>query len=658
MNRSFVLFAFLVLLMQTPLYGQSHSFPFGEISYRELEMKTYDKDTSAAAVVLNEFGEAFMDNDNDHNLILQYHVRVKILKKEGLEQGTIEIPLYKQDGREERLRDIKAATFNLENNVIKQADLIPKNIFTENRNRFINIRKFALPNVRVGSVIELQYELESPFYYNFRTWQFQSDIPKMKSEYWATIPANFIYNISLRGFLKLDNNETELVKNCFTPNGNVADCARYKWRMSYIPAFIEEEYMTAKSNFLSAINFELSEIDYFDGRKDKITKEWKDAEDELRKEERFGLQLRRGKDIVDEHVEHVIAGEQDPLAKARKIYAFIRDWYRWNEVYGKYSELGIKKAFDSKTGNVGDINLSLVAALKYAGLSVEPLLLSTRENGLPTELHPVLSDFNYVIARLTIDTRVYLLDATDDFVPFGLLPERCLNGKGRVLAEKESYWYELKATERAKKLRMLTLRLDRDGYLRGTIQTTYIGYEAAEQRRKIYTFNSHKEYIDDLNKSLDRIEIRNFQLEHVDDFNKPLVEKLDVEIGGYDNLEGNNFLFNPFLFERLERNPFRSNERLYPVDFGTPIEQTMILNLEYPEEFELIDPPAKIGLALPNSGGKYIFDVQGTGNHLLMNNSLVIGKTVFTSEEYHYLKELFNRVIQVQNTDLIFKRKG
>ncbi len=84
----------------------------------------------------------------------------------------------------------------------------------------------------------------------------------------------------------------------------------------------------------------------------------------------------------------------------------------------------------------------------------------------------------------------------------------------------------------------------------------------------------------------------------------------------------------------------------------------MILNLEYPEEFELIDPPSKIGLALPNSGGKYIFDVQGIGNHLVMNNSLIIGKTVFTSEEYHYLKELFNRVIQVQNTDLIFKRKG
>jgi len=621
-------------------------------------MASYDVDTSAAAVVLNEFGEAFIDNENDHNLILQYHVKIKILKKQGLEQGTIEIPLYKQESREERIRSIKATTYNLENNVIRPTDLPSRNVFTENRSRFLNIKKFALPNVRVGSVIELQYELESPFIFNFRSWQFQSDIPKVKSEYWATIPANYIYNMSLRGFLKLEKNENELVRGCFSPGGAMADCARYKWGMNAIPAFVEEDYMTARSNFVSAINFELSEVHYFDGRKDKITKEWKDAEDELRRENRFGIQLKRGKDIVDQHVELLIAGEKDPLMKARKIYAFIREWYRWNEVYGKYSELGIKKAFDSKTGNVGDINLSLVAALKYAGLSVEPMILSTRANGLPTELHPVLSDFNYVVAKLNIDSKVYLLDATDDFVPFGLLPERCLNGKGRVLGEKESYWHELKPVDRAKKLRMLNLRLGDDGILRGTIQTTFLGYGAAEQRRKIYSFSTPKEYIDDLNASLDRIDIKGFELGNLEDFNKPLVEKLDVEITGYDNLQANSLLFNPFLIERLERNPFRSNERLYPVDFGAPIEETLVLNLEFPEEFELFQPPVKVGLALPNNGGKYIFDVQGMGNRVMVNNSLVIGKTVFSSEEYHYLKELFSRVIQVQNTDLIFKRKG
>jgi hypothetical protein len=55
-----------------------------------------------------------------------------------------------------------------------------------------------------------------------------------------------------------------------------------KVAMRNIPAFVEEDYMTARSNFLAAVHFELSEIVYFDGRTDKLTQEWKDAENELR----------------------------------------------------------------------------------------------------------------------------------------------------------------------------------------------------------------------------------------------------------------------------------------------------------------------------------------------------------------------------------------
>ena len=48
--------------------SQSPSFPFGKVTLRELEMSSYDKDTSAVAVVLNEFGEAFIENDDQFQL--------------------------------------------------------------------------------------------------------------------------------------------------------------------------------------------------------------------------------------------------------------------------------------------------------------------------------------------------------------------------------------------------------------------------------------------------------------------------------------------------------------------------------------------------------------------------------------------------------------
>jgi transglutaminase-like putative cysteine protease len=652
--KYFLLFVLSVLWNYSQ--AQENTVPFGDVSLRDISMKVYERDTAAAALVLKEYGDAFIDSDN-FNLVFTYHVQIKILKTAGLEHANVEIPLYKQDARVEKIRTLKASSFNLEQGRIEEKKLLDRNIFTENQNKYWDVKKFAIPNVRVGSIIEFHYVLESPFIYNFRPWKFQADIPKVRSSFRASIPGNYLYNISLKGFLPLSVNEHKIVRDCFRPAGRNADCAVYTWAMENIPAFVEEDYMTAKSNFLASINFELSEIRYFDGRRDKITLEWKDAEEELRRDQRFGLQLRRGKDILDDHVELVLQGEKEPLQKAKKIYGFINGWFRWNDVYGKYSELGIKKAFDQKTGNVADINLALVAALRFAGLQAEPVLLSTRSNGMPTELHPVLSDFNYVIAKVTIADKVYLLDATEDHLPFGLLPERCLNGKGRVLGEKESYWYDLAPAERAKQITVLNLRLDIDGYLRGQIQNTFIGYEAVFQRRKVLSHASIDDYVQETKKKQSKINIEKLEVEGAADPGEPMVEKYEVEIQAFDHLEASHFLFNPFVVERWERNPFRSPERLYPVDFAVPFEEVIILNLELPEGLKAIELPAKVGLLLPEGGGRYIYEVKSMGNRIIMNSSLLIARTVFTSVEYHFLKELFNRVVQVQNTDLIFRKK-
>jgi hypothetical protein len=254
--------------------AQEIGFPFGQFTYKDLEMSTYPKDTSAVAVVLKEFGDARFEDDH-HDIIFKYHVRIKILKKGGLHLADFEIPLRKIDRNIETIRDLRAITFNVENGSVKQDKLDPKNQFTENINKHWDTKKFALPSVRVGSVIELEYELRSPFIMNFRTWEFQSEIPKVSSEFWASMPANYKYNITLRGFLKLDKNENEISRNCFGSGFGSADCLLLRLAMNNVPAFIDEDHMTARSNFLSAVTFELFEIQHFDGTRDKLSKNGK-----------------------------------------------------------------------------------------------------------------------------------------------------------------------------------------------------------------------------------------------------------------------------------------------------------------------------------------------------------------------------------------------
>lgn len=649
---------FSLLLLTFSVFAQENGFKYGQVSVDQLLATGYARDSSASAVVLREFGEAYVSSEESKGLIFEYHCLIKILKTEGLSKANISIPLRKVDTRNQRLLSIKASAYNVENNKIVETPINPKNIFTEKSNKYWDEKKITIPNVRVGSIIEIQYTLDDPFFfYNFHTWEFQSDIPKVSSEYWATIPGNYIYNITWRGFLKFTKNESELIKECFAPGAQKADCGRYKFAMENIPAFKEEGYMTAKSNFISAVYFELSEVRYFDGRVDKKTKEWKDADSEIRNHPDLGGQLKKGKDIFQK-IEPELSAISDPLEKAKLIYTFVGDWYLWDGVGGAFSDEGIKKAFEKKKGNVGDINLSLIAAMREAGLNVEIALLSTRQNGVPTELHPVITDFDYIVAKVNIGDKSYLVDASDSYLPFGMLPVHCLNGKARIFPEKgPSYWYDIVPNEKFKEVTIMNLTLQPQGSLTGTLEYGYYGYEAYEKRTDLASFNNKEEYLADLKKEMDLVTVNSFEItgENIND--PKIVHKFDVEIEALDQL-GDGFTLNPFFLEKMESNPFKLSERLYPVNFGAMQEYTIIVNLTYPENFSLIEKPERTTLTIPAGGGKFLFEIVDNGSKATMTYSLTLSKSVYNSIEYKFLKELFNRVVQVQNQDWLFKKKG
>jgi hypothetical protein len=639
-----------------------NGFPAGKVSIAELTMKTYPKDSTANAVILEEFGESYIDNGGEHHLQHYYHVKIKILNSKGFDKANIDIPLYRDGSTRESVSRIEATTYNLDVNkgLIVPTRLDPKKIFTENKSRYLDLVKFTLPNIKEGSVIEVRYLLDSPYIFKFRSWEFQSDIPKISTEYWARIPGNYIYNITLRGFYKLNKSENELVKECFTPGGSAkADCSLNKYAMHDVPAFVEEDHMTAKSNFLSAINFELSEVRYFDGRIDKVTKEWKDVDQELRSHASFGGQLRKGKDLFKDNLIRALAGETDSLKKATQIYDYIKNWYTWNDYYGKYSDLGIKKAFDNKTGNVADINLALVAALNYAGFQADPVILSTRENGTPVELHPVMSDFNYVIAKVKLQGKTYLLDATEPFLSFGTLPVRCLNGKGRVMSSRgPSYWLELAPMAKYRQISLLHLTLLPEGNFKGKVSQASEGYEALQERKKITSYNNQDEYIEALDNKWNKIKILKYDIAQLNELDKMLNQSFDVEIEGFDNLNKDKLYLNPFFLGDWSKNPFTSRERLYPVDLGAPILDQLSVTLEYPANFEVSNLPPPLVISLPGNGGRYLFSVEKMGNKIMMTSMLSLNKAIYTSGEYPYLKELLSKVAQSYQTSLVFQKKS
>ena len=70
---------------------------------------------------------------------------------------------------------------------------------------------------------------------------------------------------------------------------------------------------------------------------------------------------------------------------------------------------GIKKAWDKRSGNTGDINLILLSLLKEAGVIAYPCLISTRNNGKINTAYPFLDQFNalYVYVPLPMANLIF-----------------------------------------------------------------------------------------------------------------------------------------------------------------------------------------------------------------------------------------------------------
>ena len=115
--------------------------------------------------------------------------------------------------------------------------------------------------------------------------------------------------------------------------------------------------------------------------------------------------------------------------------------------------------------------------------------------------------------------------------------------------------------------------------------------------------------------------------------------------------------FNPAFWKHQKSNPFKLNERLYPVDMGSASNNTMIVTLSYPDNYTVAEQPAPVGMALPNKGGKFITSVSNDNNTFSYSQIAQLSKAIYAPEEYPYLKELYNKIIQNQKAYIVLKKK-
>ncbi|MCX2681388.1 DUF3857 domain-containing protein [Galbibacter sp. EGI 63066] len=647
-----LLYLLLIISLHFSVNAQD-KMEIDNVTDEELNMKTYKKDTTAHAVVLYEEGKNyFVVKTRRILLVKEYYCKIKILDEEGFDHANIEIPFYHNDKRTEKIKDIKAMTHNDKQKIVVN----PNNMYKTDINERWSSYRFTFSNVKEGSVLEYKYTLETPFYFNFEGWDFQTSIPKVKSVFKAEIPGNYKYNRTLMGAQELSINEADIKRDCFYIDGypDAADCEVLTYIMEDIPAFKEEEYMLSKKNYMSRLKFELSEFYGYDGIRHQYTKSWESVDKELRSDKYIGKQLKKV-NYFEKVLPSEILSEKDELSRAKKVYSFIQKHFNWNGDYGLFSNSKIKKAYEEGSGDVSDINLSLINALKAAGLNAKLVLLSTRDNGLPTKQHPVISDFNYTIAMVEIGKGVAMLDASEKYTPFGILPFRTLNHIGRVMDFKnDSYWVSIVPFQNNYNQMHVEAKITDSGTIEGRVMIKDMGYLFYEKSEQINTINREK-YIEDLENQYINLHISDYK--SVEKENS-VVETFSFEVDNIENVIADNVYLSPFIFKITTSNPFQLKERDYPIDIGYPKKYNTQISLTIPDGFQFISVPDKKNTILEDNGGRLSLMTGIKEKTLNLLYTFELNKSYYKTSEYENLKSFFKDAVEIQNSESVVIKKN
>jgi len=645
----FSIIFFLACLISS-VYSQKLDIPFGQIKKADLTMTLYDKDKGADAVILSDIGKAeLMFVGEKFQIIMERDVQIKIVNQGGFDYANIEIPY----GASDRVYVTNASTFNLVNDSIVETKIDKKGFYKEKSNRYERNLRFAFPDVKEGSIIKYRYRFTTNSIYSFVDWDLQTDIPIKYSEFTSVIPDFFSYNFLVKGKtdrLMRSNSSKSVVFADYSTDANINT-----WSIINVPAFRSEPYITGSKDYILKLEFELAGVTYPGENYKEITPTYESISKKLLDREDFGLAIKNASFLYKYTVD-IIKGAKDDLEKLKRIHRFLANKMQWNGTKDYTTNVKLKKAFNDERGNSAEINLILIAMLKHAELTVDPVILSTRSNGV---LHPTfafIQKFNYVIADVRINGKEYLVDATEPLKSFNLLPFECLNTRGRIIHPSYSQWVDLTNNEKNISTSLVNVTIDDNGIIDGNVNRSYNGYWAFA-RRKTVKLESLEGYHDIIRSSYPNWDIKNIIVTNLDSVENSLDESFEISIKNGVQQTPIGMVFNPYIFISDFENPFSNEERKFPINFGCPSQNYYTISLTIPDQYEVVEKPTSLSLKLPNNAGGFLLTCEQKGNVLILQSKLTIDQIRFMSEEHKTLREFYAQLMRKQAELIVLKKR-
>jgi len=663
----------ILLLLTLTLLSSSafaQNYRYGKVSKEELMETQNDLYPEADATVLYREHKSYFQyrQDEGYTLYTQVFERIKIYNQDGFDWANQSFRTYNFGSNREKIENLKATTYNMDGNSIKKDKLSRSALFEERVSNYYMQHKFTLPNIKEGSVIEFTYTVSSPFT-RIEDIDLQYTIPIRKEVVEVKVPEYYVYNnfgnpqSGLVYNYERDSKEISVDFNARTGLGSANRNAtaggtgkykeiQYKLDEVNIPPLKKEDYVDNLNNYRAKSIWELSMINWPDEMPKTFTTDWEAVTKRIYDSDGFVNELNKT-DYYASDLAAALADATDPLDKANRILFAVQSKMTWNGYLGYYPEKGVKKAFKEGTGNVGDINLMLVSMLRSANLNAHPVLVSSKSHGIP--VFPTLQGFNYVIAGMEYNGKLYLLDATSNFSGINLLPTRAMNWQGRLIKpDGTSNWVGLYPGFASQDITYAQAEIN-GTELSANIRQRLTGHLARRYRVKNYD-TQLEEQLTDLQPGEN---IARFDALEVKDLlsGKPFVNLSYTANSSTLIEEINDELYvAPMMFLAHMENPFKADTRDYPIFFGYPKTEKYNITIKIPEGYKVTSIPSSSGATLANDGGSYTYLIKEAPGMIQLSVVLELKSPIVLSDDYEHVKGMFSEIVEKESEKIVLSK--
>ncbi|MBN2354518.1 DUF3857 and transglutaminase domain-containing protein [candidate division KSB1 bacterium] len=427
-----------------------------------------DYPDDGAVILLDEGRNEIVRGDEIAFSQMERHRIIQIFDERGYAQANVMIPYRSATD----ISDIRGRTITadgrivpLDTDKIYDVNLFPGFIFYSD----IRAKRFTLPGIEKNCIIEYRWQAAVRNFTYWDQWTFQHEIPVRLSRYQLHAPAEWEIKYKIKGV----DLQPEIVK---APAGFKQS---YEWEARDIAPWRFEPGMPPVSEVAAALLFAPVGV-----------KNWQDIAQwyhELIKDRLHpdaAIEKKTGALI------HLCTNDYDRL---HTIYEFVRDQIRYVAIsigIGGYQPHEVRRIFHDRYGDCKDKAALLIAMASCAGITVEPVMISTWHNGLIDTTIATYTQFNHLITRAVLpDGRTVWMDATEPFAPFGELPWYdaglpvfSIDNKGR------GTWRQTPELEEAKNAvqRIWRWHVNADGVCRGKLNLRFVGAPALETRGEIW----------------------------------------------------------------------------------------------------------------------------------------------------------------------------